>query len=165
MSCLTLPDAELSISPDGRLPSDMHFLGVWVHNWERLLSCNHSFFVSYLRKNARLLFWVNNECMEKLIEGFREDIAEGLQAWECLFSMSRDWFIQNYQRFPELKQHFVKRPGLWFYMFRYDQKRINPRTGEVSKDLQDAWNIMDHWGIPHNKVAKVGNEFKVVADL
>jgi hypothetical protein len=157
-------DLEIKIDSCGRLPNGSHFLDNWVHDWHSLLFNSPTFFGSLLRKNVRLLFWVSDECLERMTKCYREDISEGLQDWECLFSMSKDWFVSNYKHYPELKQHFIKRPGLWFYVFRYDQKKINPRSGEVSKDLSDAWSIMDYWDIPHNKVVKIGNEFRIVSD-
>lgn len=151
------------LDSNGKFSNGRYFMDTFAVDYYSIISNNHNFFSNFLRSNARLLFWVCDECKDILSTCFRDDISIGLQNWECVFSMRKEWFVANYKLYPELKQHFMGRPGLWFYIFRYDQKKINPRTGEVSKDLSDAWMIMDYWDISHNWVEKIGNEYKIVS--
>lgn len=139
-----------------------HWLDNWVVSYEDIIHDDISFFRNLLKRNPRLIFYVSSDCLFYLFALFSEEISQGLQDWECVFSMSKEWFVTNYTRVPVMKQHFERRPGLWFYIFRYDQKKINPRTGDIGKDLTDAWTIMDFWGLPHNTVKKVGNEYKIL---
>lgn len=145
-----------------RSTNKRHWCDNWIQSYQQIIQEDPTFFSNLLSNNPRLIFWVNDNCLLYLIDMFSREIEVGLINEECVFSMSKEWFIMHYKLVPQLKQHFIKRPGLWFYIFRYDQKKINPRTGEVSKELKEAFEIQDYWGISHATVSKLGNAYKLV---
>ena len=121
----------------------------WITDYKNIVNVDPQFFRELLSKNPRLICDVDSECFSFLMENFESEIRYGLaNNWEILFAFSQSTFIKHHQIFEnELKPHFIKRPGLWFYIFRYDVSKRNARQQQVDTALINMRNIMTNWKI------------------
>lgn len=135
----------------------------WVVDYANIIDSEREFFAYYMETYPGFLAKVDLQCALYLLRNFREEITRGMAAnWESVFSLGKEWIVKHHAEYGEwLKPHFIRRPGLWFYLFRYDVKKIHPRTGEVDKELASAWAVMDAWGIEHGHAAKVDGTWKI----
>lgn len=119
----------------GYLPEGETIWSRWaVGEYPRIVNADPVFFEWYLERHPELIAHVDERCYQFLMEYFGAYIRKGLSNnWECLFSFSKEQFMKRYITFEnELKPHFEKRPGLWFYMFRHDSmKKCKPKKNET----------------------------------
>lgn len=137
----------------------------WYADYRNICSAHKDEIISLLETTG-FIARVSDECFAYLMGEFEHSVRKGLaENMHVLFTIQiyEGWLNKHHLTFKdELKPHFIKMPGLWYYMYRYDVKKINPRTGEVDKALQNAWNVMDNWDIPHAHVEKIVNTWKIV---
>lgn len=125
----------------------------WTDNfaidYENIVNNNFDFFKEMLQQNPRLIFHVDDNCFNFLISKFDFEIRYGISHdWNILFYISKDTFIKYHKLFQsELKLHFIKRPGLWFYIFRYDVMKKNARGQQVDNALFQMRECMNNWNI------------------
>ena len=113
---------------------ETHFMDRWAAGeYPRIIDADPEYFSLMLAKYGSFIFRVDSDCFNYLMTKYEKEIRNGITSnWECVFSLSKDKFIKYYQIFEnELKPHFITRPGLWFYIFRYDaMKKCKPKKGE-----------------------------------
>ena len=104
-----------------------------VGEYPRIVNADPEYFAWYLEQYPQLIAHVSDDCYQFLMDKFESNIRTGIaNNWNCLFSFSKEQFLKHCMTFEnEFKHHFVKRPGLWFYIFRHDaMKQCKPKKNE-----------------------------------
>lgn len=114
-------------------------------DFKNIVESNYEYFQDYLENYPNLVFNVSDSCFEYLMQNFEKEIRKGIQNnFGVCFSITKENLVKYYKVFDnELKGHFVDCPGLWFYVFRYDQKRKGDNNLKLANEIKTSWGIND----------------------
>ena len=117
----------------------------FAKDYESVVQSNFNYFSEYLENYPSLIFDVSDSCFEYLMKNFEKQIRKGIQNnSNVCFSITKEKLERFYKVFEnELKGHFENCPGLWFYIFRYDQKRKGDNNLKIVNDIKTFWGIND----------------------
>ena len=129
-----------------------HYFDRWAIDYESIVNADKAYCGELLSKHPWMIFRVSDACFKFLFGLFEKEIRKGIaDNWEVVFSMSKERFVQYHQLFmDELKPHFLKRPGLWFYMFRHTPIPKNDTRNKclvydpnfvLVTEIQKTWGI------------------------